>query len=331
MSLIPRPVARRIRPALVLNAALATSLLAVTVAGDSAVDAADAVLGGADQPAQGALDAADVAPPAGRATSGTGPNAMAPGDPDTVLAESLAPLLRDERVRISVTVLAEDTGLTAAFGNGRFDTASIVKVDILAALLLRAQDEGRELTAAERAQAAVMIQHSDNDAADELWRSIGGRQGLDAANERLGLVETDGGTLGHWGLTQTTSADQLALLRAVYGTDSPLTAESRGYLRELMGAVTPEQRWGISAAADGDFELKNGWLPRSRTDLWDVNSIGRITVEGRSYLVAVVSDGHAGFEEGVRLVEDAARAAVAAVTTDQEANWSASRTLGPIA
>ncbi|TDC27549.1 hypothetical protein E1265_01240 [Streptomyces sp. 8K308] len=331
MSLIPGPLARRIRPALVVNAALATSLLAVTAAGDSAVDAADAVLGAADRPAEGARDSADPAPPTGRTASGAAPNALAPGSPDAALAESLAPLLRDERVRISVTVLAEDTGLTATFGTGRFDTASIVKVDILAALLLMAQDEGRELTAAERAQAAVMIQHSDNEAADELWRAIGGRRGLDAANARLGLTETEGGTQGHWGLTQTTSADQLALLRAVYGANSPLTAESRGYLRELMGAVAPEQRWGISAAADGGFELKNGWLPRSRTELWDVNSIGRVTVDGRSYLVAVVSDGHAGFEDGVRLVEDAAQAAVAAVTTDPEASWSASRRLGPIA
>ncbi|TDC61653.1 hypothetical protein E1283_35275 [Streptomyces hainanensis] len=98
-----------------------------------------------------------------------------------------------------------------------------------------------------------------------------------------------------------------------------------------MAAVVPDQQWGISAAADGGFELKNGWLPRSQTELWDINSIGRVTSGGTSYLVAVVSDGHAAFEDGIAVVEAAARAAVEAVTSDPGANLNATRRLGPIA
>ena len=53
---------------------------------------------------------------------------------------------------MSVAVLDMDSGASAVYGEGAFDTASIVKVDILAALLLQAQDAGRQLTAAEKAR-----------------------------------------------------------------------------------------------------------------------------------------------------------------------------------
>ncbi len=239
---------------------------------------------------------------------------------DAALARSLEPLLAQQpQLRISVCVLGLHSGASAAYGTGTFDTASIVKVDVLAALLLQTQDAGRSLTERERTLAAAMIQQSDNDATDVLWRVIGRQAGLDAANARLGLTATTGGADNHWGLTQTTGADQLTLLRQVFspGPDPVLNAASRGYLRELMGSVVPDQQWGISAAdttGAGATELKNGWLPRSSTGLWDVNSIGRVTVGGQSYLIAVVSDGHADYESGIAAVESAARDAVTALS-----------------
>ncbi len=201
-----------------------------------------------------------------------------------------------------------------------YDTASIVKVDILAALLLKAQDAGRQLTAEERRHAEPMIERSDNTAADALWRRIGQAPGLAAANKRLGLTSTTGGSGGKWGLTRTTASDQIRLLRDVFdGTaTSPsgsagLNARSRAYIRTLMGRVVPEQSWGVSAAgASGTPRaLKNGWLQRTTTGRWDVNSIGQVTVKGHRYLVAVLSNGSASMSAGVSLVERTARAAVA--------------------
>ena len=121
-----------------------------------------------------------------------------------------------------------------------------------------------------------MIEQSDNDAADVLWAAIGGAAGLDEANAAFGLTATTTGTDGHWGLTSTTAADQLRLLQVVFGAGSPLTAGSQAYLQSLMGQVAADQDWGVSAAdQDGAYTLKNGWLPRSATGLWAVNSIGR--------------------------------------------------------
>ncbi|WP_329122632.1 serine hydrolase [Streptomyces sp. NBC_01353] len=233
-------------------------------------------------------------------------------DLDAVLTEAVGPVVATSDASLSVAVLDLETGRSASYGGaGRtYDTASVVKLDILVALLLRAQDEGREPTAAERTAAAAMIRRSDNTSATTLWQTIGGAEGLGAANARLGLSETTGAAA--WGLTQTTAADQLALLTAVFGTDSPLDPDSRAYATELMEGVVAGQDWGVSAAGDGPA-LKNGWLPRDATGLWDINSVGRVTAGGRVYLVAVVSDGHATKEAGIGLVEDAARAAVSAV------------------
>ncbi|MEU8705646.1 serine hydrolase [Streptomyces sp. NPDC048565] len=234
-----------------------------------------------------------------------GPSEEAGVDLDAELADALAPLA--DGADVSVAVLDTQSGAGGAYGDGTYDTASIVKVDILAALLLQAQDEDRQLSGAEQAYAEAMIQRSDNTSATELLKVIGGQEGLDAANARLGLTGTEASHA--WGLTQTTAADQVRLLAAVSGADSKLSAASRAYLEGLMGEVEADQRWGVSAAGT-DAVLKNGWMPRTTTGLWDVNSIGRVQSGGHTVLVAVLSRGHASKEAGIALVETVAKAAV---------------------
>lgn len=215
--------------------------------------------------------------------------------------------------RLSAAALRLDGGGHAAYGPERaYEAASVVKVDILGALLLRARDEGRAPTARERDLAAAMIERSDNDSATALWEEAGGAAGLDAALARLGLSATRASS--SWGLTATTVGDRLALLRAVFTEDTKdtvLDARSRAWARHLMGRVVAEQAWGVSAA--GTAALKNGWLPRPPEGLWVVNSVGHVTADGRPCLVAVLSDGHASLADGISVVERAARAAVRAV------------------
>ncbi|GGN21341.1 serine hydrolase [Streptomyces fuscichromogenes] len=243
-----------------------------------------------------------AAPAALAADTGSGP-----ADFRTVVA---AP----HRARVTAAVLDLDgTGREpVVYGDDTpYDTASIVKVDILAAMLLHARDHRRALTARESAEAEVMIRDSDNTAATALWRAIGEAPGLESANKRLGLTSTQGGPGGLWGLTRTTAADQIRLLGAVFGTGpTPLDAASRNRIGTLMSEIATDQSWGVSAAADSGWALKNGWLMRTTTDLWDINSIGRITSGGHHYLVAVLSDGNASMPDGVNLVERAVRTAV---------------------
>ncbi|MEW2072604.1 serine hydrolase [Streptomyces sp. NPDC013433] len=247
-------------------------------------------------------------------------------DRDALLATAMKSVAVADGTEVSVVVLDQDSGESASYGAGAFDTASIVKVDILAALLLQAQDAGRTLTAEEKTYAADMIENSDNDSTSALWRAIGTADGLDAANERFGLTETVGGDGPVWGVTQTTAADQIALLQQVFGTEgSELSEASRAYVRGLMERIAVGQRWGVSAAADGAaWALKNGWLRRSTTGLWVVNSIGRVTAGGHDYLVAALSQGNATQETGIALTEAAARAAVSVFTGDGAAGGQTS-------
>ncbi|MFI1165834.1 serine hydrolase [Streptomyces sp. NPDC020801] len=230
-----------------------------------------------------------------------------------------APAQAQDKSRVTAAVLAlNGTGHEpTVYGDDvHYDTASIIKVDILATVLLQAQDAKRSLTAQERAYADPMIRHSDNTAANALWRQIGRAPGLEAANKRLGLTATKGGPGARWGLTRTTASDQIRLLRAVFDTGrtpktgaTALNAQSRAYVRALMNDVADEQAWGVSAAGS-PWALKNGWLQRDTSGLWDVNSVGRIMVDGHPYLVAVLSDGNASMSKGVSLVQRTARAAV---------------------
>lgn len=216
---------------------------------------------------------------------------------------------------LSVAAVDLVTGGAVSYDDRAFVTASVVKVDILLALLLRAQDAGRDLTGQEREYAAAMIGRSDNDAASALWDGIGRAAGLDAANARLGLTRTAGGDGTLWGLTRTTAEDRIRLLRQVFGAGPVLGEDARAYARGLMERVVPDQAWGVPAVADAGtaWAVKNGWLPRDATGLWVVHSVGRVTAGGRPCLMAVLSDGNATLAHGVALVERAAEAARAAV------------------
>ena len=79
--------------------------------------------------------------------------------------------------RSSVVGLAVDdqvNGITCKLRpHWQFDSASVVKVTILSALLRKLQQEHRSLTAAQRKLATAMITLSDNDAASTLWAETG--------------------------------------------------------------------------------------------------------------------------------------------------------------
>jgi len=194
-----------------------------------------------------------------------------------------------------------------------FYTASIAKVDIVEALLLRAQDRGRSLTSTEKRLVSAAITVSDNDAAQDLFEEIGQAAGLTAANKRLGLTSTV--VSSAWGLTRTSATDQVAILRGLTSTSSPLNSASRSYLMGLMSSVEADQRWGVPAAGTGTPIVKNGWLPVTRDGgAWEVNSIGVVTSSGDKVLVAVLTRKGTSMTSGIQLVEKAAEIAVASLT-----------------
>jgi beta-lactamase class A len=119
-------------------------------------------------------------------------------------------------------------------------------------------------------------------------------------------VECAGFAWPGWGLTTTTPADQIVLLRQLISSRSLLSAQQRGYVLGLMENVTPEQRWGVTGGVPSGVTvaLKNGWLPLDAADDdWQINSIGWINGDGRDYVMAVLSTGNATEQDGIDLID----------------------------
>jgi beta-lactamase class A len=209
----------------------------------------------------------------------------------------------------SVAVLDKKTGQKFSYrGTKTYDTASVVKVQVLACLLMTAQDRDRDLTSTELALAKRMIRLSDNDATTSLFNRLGKNSAVQACDKRLGLTETKVNSA--WGLTRTTVDDQVKLLSQLVSTSSPLDADSRKLAFTLMNSVDESQEWGVPAAArSGEtFTVKNGWDTRTAdSGRWVVNSVGRITSANTDVSVAVLSHGHASMGAGIAVVEKVAK------------------------
>ncbi len=193
----------------------------------------------------------------------------------------------------NITAAVDDvtTGQIFLYRAGvRQDTASIIKVSILATILHQAQLAGRQLTEEEQEAAAGMIEDSDDADATALWNAAGKASGVGAFIKLAGLTQTTFDPGGAWGLTLTTPLDQVRLLKVFAGPNGLLTPPSREYALSLMSNVIPLDYWGISSGTrDGVLiALKNGWLPW--TSQWQVNSIGIINGYGQHYLIAVMTN-----------------------------------------
>lgn len=220
---------------------------------------------------------------------------------------------------VQAAVYDATTGQTWTLGPGTpQDEASVIKVDILETLLAqhraRGTPRGTALSASDLALTQEMIEDSDNDAATALWNEVGGPQGIGTYNASLGLTDTTpsnclscaGFAWPGWGLSTTTAADQIALLRALVQPNSHLTETQRTFALGLMERVTPLQRWGVTTGVplQATVALKNGWLPLTSEDNdWQINSIGWISGAGRDYLIAVLTTGDPTEQYGIDTID----------------------------
>jgi hypothetical protein len=203
----------------------------------------------------------------------------------------------------SVAVYDVSSGQTWRLDPGSVQhTASVAKVEILAMLLYDEQRTHTTMDAATRALATEMIEDSDNDAAQELYVTVGQEPGLAAFDALVGLTGTTADWA--WGYTDTTSLDQTRLVRLFAVPNKILSDASRAFGLLLLRHVAPEQAWGVSSGPGrgSSVALKNGWYPTEPSD-WQVNSVGWIDGDGRNYVLAVLTKGNATFGYGVATIE----------------------------
>ncbi|HLK78533.1 MAG TPA: serine hydrolase [Streptosporangiaceae bacterium] len=192
-------------------------------------------------------------------------------------------------------------------GSAHFDSASVVKVTILSALLRKTQQQHRNLTRTEAARATEMITESDNDAASDLWDDVG-RYYLQHFLNLAHMTQTYLGPGPYWGLTRITAYNEVLLLRLLRSRNSVLDTSSRDYVLDLMARVIPAQRWGVPAGAPTRLtvHVKNGWLPLYPYG-WRINSIGVFTGRGGGYSIVVLTQDNPTMTYGIDTIEAAAR------------------------
>lgn len=102
-----------------------------------------------------------------------------PGEGDVFDVPAVAAYLSATSQDVTAAVYDDTTGVTSVYRPGVVqDTASIMKVDILATLLAQGQADGLGLPPADDPVATDMVEQSDNDDAQDLWDSEGGARAV---------------------------------------------------------------------------------------------------------------------------------------------------------
>jgi beta-lactamase class A len=205
---------------------------------------------------------------------------------------------------LTVAVFDDRTGCWYHLRRGqRVTTASVVKVEIMAATILRAQDQRRPVTDWEMSRITPMINSSDDAAASALWVNLGGAGAMSAYGDRMGLgatVETE----PKWGLTSTTAEDQAEFVHELL-QGGLLDPSGRALAWWQLQHIREDQRWGVPKGVPAGWEVghKNGFANSSCCG-WRVNSVGYVAdPDGGGYSVAILSDGWGSLPDGIPTVE----------------------------
>ncbi|CAL2059085.1 MULTISPECIES: serine hydrolase [Streptomyces] len=225
------------------------------------------------------------------------------------LTKDITAALANRKSTVAIGLYDRSTKTTCTLrGTTAYDSASTVKVTVLATLLWDAKKHNRYLTSTETSLTTAMITKSDNDATSKLWKQLGLTKikGFLAAAK---MTKTVPGSGGYWGLTQENVADEQKLLQLVTAKNSVLSDNSRAYIQKLMGKVVSDQRWGTPAGAPStvSVHVKNGWLQRS-THGWRVHSLGTFNGAGHDYMMSVLTQDNSTMDYGVTTIQNVAKA-----------------------
>ncbi|MEU5898598.1 serine hydrolase [Streptomyces venezuelae] len=225
------------------------------------------------------------------------------------LTKDITAALKNRKGTVAVGLYDRTTKTTCTLrGSTSFDSASVVKTTVLAALLWDAKKTERKLTERESDLAYAMITKSDNTATSTLWRQLGTgkiKEFLKAAK----MTKTTPGADGYWGLTRINVTDEQKLLALITAKNTVLSDNARAYILKLMGKVVSSQRWGTPAGTPSgvSIHVKNGWLQRS-THGWRVHSIGAFKGGGHDYTISVLTHGNSTMNYGVATIQGVAKA-----------------------
>ena len=184
--------------------------------------------------------------------------------------------------RISFAIVDENGKMHASHPDRVHNSASVVKVLFMIALLREHGVRHDNLTDSEKALLEPMIQRSDNQAATAIFNRVG-QPALYRLADEAGLDHFS--TQPTWGLTTITAGSQARFFSHIQDF---IPKRHRAYAMKLLSNIVPSQRWGIPPVAPAHWKLyfKGGW---SGAPSWRVNQVMLLRRPPRSFSVAILT------------------------------------------
>ncbi|WP_229683754.1 hypothetical protein [Nocardia camponoti] len=202
--------------------------------------------------------------------------------------------------QVGMALMPVGGGRMTIFGDWTSGVAwSTIKVPLAVAALRQSSDE----SVLALAQAAITV--SDNDAAEQLWGSLGyGEQAADAVQK---ILDEGGDTAAKpsarttldftaFGGTEWSLANQVR-----FASRLPCLTGSQ-QVTTLMGEITPDQGWGLGLLPGTEF--KGGWGPDDDTGIYTVRQFGLVPIGSGKLAVAIAAQADSGtFEDSTALLD----------------------------
>ncbi|GAA2510596.1 serine hydrolase [Pilimelia columellifera subsp. columellifera] len=212
----------------------------------------------------------------GQAGEGAGRPTVAPSPSPSPLA------VRPGPVKITGARFAEwallDHRTGEVYGSKRMSatshTASLVKAWIAADYLRRVDEAGREPSVTRLRQLSTMIRDSDNDTAIELYEINGGLSSGERMIASCGM--TDSRSDANWSLIRLSPRDVARLGGCIADGRAAGRAWTSWLLQEMRlvrGVGDFGVRKAFPASARETIAIKNGWVVRDDSGLYEVNCL----------------------------------------------------------
>ncbi|HEY7849253.1 MAG TPA: serine hydrolase, partial [Ktedonobacterales bacterium] len=194
-----------------------------------------------------------------------------------------------------------------------FIMASSAKVPLMVSYLTMIESQGRGPNAYELSVLTAMIEHSDNNAAQVIYDTLGDDAGQQNYMRSWGITDYSPNPNG-WGWGMWSPGDMAHLL-ALLQSGKVLNSADRALAVHLMQSVESDQRFGVgdTAPANASVAMKDGWVP-GPDGAWAVNTSGIVTVGGETYIVTVYTGEQGSYSSGVSIVNHACGAIGQALT-----------------
>ncbi len=196
---------------------------------------------------------------------------------------------------LSVAILDRATHQLVSNGDSQvIGTASVAKLFIADDLLLHESQGKTALSTVDRQALDIMLQSSDDDAAERFWDQGGGASIITEVATRYGLTSTTPPSDGRWWNTMSSMTDLIRYYEMLLDGSGGLPAEQAKIIVNDLGQSTPNgidgypQRFGIPEGLYAEpVAVKQGWMCCIGSD-WMHLSTGVIGPDHR-YIMVVQS------------------------------------------